>query len=65
MGCVMDHEQNSSQQLIGHKQVVQVRPLVVGAAVAATPLHQGPEVILVPGQFNESLNTSHEQAPLM
>lgn len=49
VGRVVDHEQDSSQQLIGHQQVVQVCPLVVHTAVAATPLHQGPEVILVPG----------------
>lgn len=49
VGCVVDHEQDSGQQLIGHQQVVQVCPLVVLAAVAATPLHQGPEVVLVPG----------------
>lgn len=54
---VVDHKQDSSQQLIGHKQVMQVRPLVVCAAVAATPLHQGPEVILVPGcKFTIVLN---------
>ena len=39
VGRVVDHEQDSSQQLIGHQQVVQVCPLVVLAAVAATPLH--------------------------
>ncbi len=50
VGCVVDHEQDSSQQLIGHQQVVQVCPLVVLTAVAATPLHQGPEVVLVAGK---------------
>lgn len=49
VGHIVDHEQNSSQQLIGHQQVVQVCPLVVPTAVATTPLHQGTEVILVPG----------------
>lgn len=47
---VVDHEQDSGQQLIGYKQVVQVRPLVVPTAVATTPIHQGSEVILVPGE---------------
>lgn len=50
MGRVVDHEQHSGQQLIGHQQVVQVRPLVVHAAVAATPLDQRPEVISVPSE---------------
>lgn len=54
VGCVVDHEQDPSQQLIGHQQVVKVRPLVVRAAVAATPFHQGPEVVSVPAQFRES-----------
>lgn len=54
VGRVVDHEQDASQQLIGHQQVVQVRPLVVHAAVAATPLHQGPEVVLVPGSEVQS-----------
>lgn len=55
VGCVVDHEQYSSQQLIGHQQVVQVRPLVVLTAVADTPLDQGPEVIFVSGsKFKES-----------
>lgn len=48
VGCVVDHEQDSRQQLIGHQQVVQVRPLVVPTAVATTPFYQGPEIILVP-----------------
>lgn len=39
MGCVVDHEQDSGQQLVGHQQVVQVCPLVVPTAVTATPLH--------------------------
>ena len=50
VGRVVDHEQHSSQQLIGHQQVVQVRPLVVLTTVAATPLDQGPEVVMVSGQ---------------
>lgn len=45
---VVDHEEDASQQLIGHQQVVKVRPLVVLAAVAATPLHQGSKVVSVP-----------------
>lgn len=54
VGCVVDHEQDSSQQLIGYEQVVQVRPLVVPTAVATTPFHQGSEVILVPGETLKS-----------
>lgn len=45
---VVDHEEDAGQQLIGHEQVVKVRPLVVLAAVAATPLHQGSKVVSVP-----------------
>lgn len=54
VGCVVDHEQDSGQQLIGYEQVVQVRPLVVPTAVATTPFHQGSEVILVPGETLKS-----------
>lgn len=50
VGSVVDHEQDSGQQLIGYEQVVQVRPLVVPTAVATTPFHQGSEVISVPGE---------------
>lgn len=50
VGRVVDHEQDSGQQLIGYQQVVQVRPLVVPTAVATTPFHQGSEVIPVPGE---------------
>lgn len=52
VGRVVDHEQDSGQQLIGYEQVVQVRPLVVPTAVATTPFHQGSEVISVPGDKN-------------
>lgn len=45
---VVDHEEDAGQQLIGHEQVVKVCPLVVLAAVAATPLHQGSKVVSVP-----------------
>lgn len=45
---VVDHEEDAGQQLIGHEQVVKVRPLVVLAAVAATPLHQRSKVVSVP-----------------
>lgn len=48
VGCVVDHEQDSGQKLIGHQQMMHVCPLVVPTAVASAPLHQGPEVILVP-----------------
>lgn len=50
VGSVVDHEQDSGQQLIGYEQVVQVRPLVVPTAVATTPFHQGSEVFSVPGE---------------
>lgn len=45
---VVDHEEDSSQQLIGHKQVVNVCPLVVLTTVATTPLYQGSKVTSVP-----------------
>lgn len=51
---VVDHEEDSSQQLIGHKQVVNVCPLVVLTTVATTPLYQGSEVTTVP---EENFNT--------
>lgn len=64
VSCVVDHEQDSSQQFIGHKQVVQIRPLVVLAAVAATPLNQGPEIILVSvRKFKKSPSRNYEQTP--
>lgn len=45
---VVDHKEDSSQQLIGHKQVVNVCPLVVLTTVATTPLYQGSKVTPVP-----------------
>lgn len=65
VGCVVDHEQDSSQQLIGHQQVVQVRPLVVPTAVATTPFHQGSEVILVPGEALKSSAFNDKQVLLL
>lgn len=65
MGCVVDHEQDSGQQLIGYEQVVQVRPLVVPTAVATTPFHQGSEVILVPGETFKSSAFNGDRALLM
>lgn len=53
---VVEREQNPCQQFIGGQQVVHVGSLVVLAAVAATPLHQGPEVVSVPGQSAETVN---------
>ena len=50
VGGVVEHEQHSCQELIGHQEVVQICPLVVPAAVAATPFHQWPEVLPVSGQ---------------
>lgn len=50
VGGVVDHEQDSGQQLVGDEQVVQVRPRVAPAAVAATPFHHGSEVVSVPGE---------------
>ena len=48
VGSVVQHEEHPRQQLIGHQQVVHVRPLVVAAAVARTAEHQRTEVFAVP-----------------
>ena len=50
LGGVVEHQQHPRQQLIGHQEVVQIGPLVVGAAVAAAALHQRSEVPPVPGR---------------
>lgn len=47
VGRVVEHEQHARQQLIGHQQVVYIRPLVVAAAVARTAGHERTEVFAV------------------
>lgn len=52
---VVHHKQDTSQQLVGHQQMVDIRTSVVLTAVTGTPSHERTEVLLVPeeGSHND------------
>lgn len=53
---VVHHEQDPSQQLVGHQQMVDVRTSMILTAVTGTPSHKRIKVLLVPekGSYNAS-----------
>lgn len=44
---VVHHKQDSSQQLVGHQQMVDVRTSMILTAVTGTPSHKWIKVLLV------------------